>query len=204
MEHLYLKSPSRDDVRLLKSRGVSGGDIFHDRGKIDILDQLVKFETDLPRVKSKPIAVVRQIKALDKILENPLSSYTLGIASFPSDVRAKQLAVHIMMRAIEQWKVKHRPGKTLPMWHRVFGGLHDAIRDRKVQDDNPSLLVISNINELSSNYKLEKVRDLLETFDCPKIVVMGCLDPVTFFGTKFYSAINAGILIGPSDRIQED
>lgn len=200
-----MKSPTRDEIRLLQSRGVSGGDIFHERHKIDFLDHVMKYETNLPGTLPKTIAVVRQVRAIEKIFKHPLSSnYTVGIASYPTDVRAKQLAVQIMVHAIEAWKKSHKPGKSLPMWHRVMGGLGDSLRDKKVQEDNPSLLIISNVNEASSNYKLEKVRDLLEMFDCPKIVVMGSTDPVTFFGTKWYYQINAGILIGPTDRIKED
>jgi hypothetical protein len=204
MEHLYVKAPTREETRLLQSRGVSGGDIFHERHKIDFLDNLVKFETSLPGVMPKPIAVARQIKAIEKIFKHPLSNYTVGIASFPTDVRAKQLAVQIMIHAMAAWKKSHRPGKALPLWHRVMGGLGDSLRDKKVQEENPSMLIISNVNEASSNYKLEKVRDLLELFDCPKILVLGSSDPVTFFGTKLYYPINAGILIGSTDRIKED
>lgn len=203
MEHLYIKTPTKDEVRLLQARGVSGGDIFHDRAKIDFLDCLVKYETSVPGTLPKVIPVARQIKTLEKLTEHPLSNYTIGIASYPSDVRAKQLAVYLMQKAMVSWKKYHKPGRALPLWHRVMGGLGDSLRDKKVQDENPSLLVLSNINEASSNYKLEKVRDLLELFDCPKIVVLGSADPVTFFGTKLYYQINAGILIGPQDRVRE-
>ena len=72
MEHLYVKSPSKDESRLLQSRGVSGGDIFHERHKIDFLDHVVKYEAELPGVLPKTIPVVRQIKALTKIFEQPL------------------------------------------------------------------------------------------------------------------------------------
>jgi hypothetical protein len=65
-------------------------------------------------------------------------------------------------------------------------------------------LIISNINETSTPHKLEKVRDILEKYsECPRIVVMSGSDPLTFFGTKLFYQINAGILLGPPNRITE-
>lgn len=205
MEQLFLKPVDRAEEKMLLARGVNGGDFLRARDKSDLFDCLVKFETDIPRVLPKTVSVVKQISALERVLRKPLSSnYVLGISSFPSDARAKHLAIHIMNTAIAAWRVKHVPGKDLPRWHSVFGGLGDPLRDRP-SDDMPALLVLSNLNDGSSNYKLEKVRDLLEKYAAiPRIVILGGSDPITFFGTKLHYPINAGLFIGPQNRIRED
>ena len=141
---------------------------------------------------------------IESLNENPIrAQYAVCINSFPSDQIAKHLAIHIMDRAAQAWAKRHKPGRTLPIWHRVFGGLSDPLRD-KDPGDIPSLLVISNVNDASSAYKLEKVRDLLEKYShVPRIVVTSSRDPITFFATKLHYPINAGIHLGPANRVKE-
>lgn len=201
---LMLKPFSEERKKLLYSRGVPRADMIHSREHFDVAENLVKYETDIPGMQSKVVSAARQFKALTSLMENPIrSSYCIGIASYPSDLLAKHLAVHVFNTAITAWQTRHKPGRSMPLWHRVFGGLNDNLRDKPI-DDIPSLLVLSNINEASSGYKLEKVRDLLEKYShVPRIVVLSGKDPITFFGTRLYWPINAGIMVGPTNRIKE-
>lgn len=201
---LTLKPLSEDRKKLLYSRGVPRADMIHGREHFDVAENLVKYETDIPGMQPKVVSAAKQLKALTSLLENPIrSTYCIGISSYPSDLLAKHTAVHVFNTALTSWQKRHKPGRTMPVWHRVFGGLNDTLRDKQA-DDIPSLLVLSNINEASSAYKLEKVRDLLEKYShVPRIVVLSGKDPITFFGTRLYYPINAGIMVGPPNRIKE-
>jgi hypothetical protein len=204
MERLVLKHLPKEREKLLMSRGVPQADLMHGTATLDVLGSLVKYETNIPGVHSKLVSAQRQSKALESILGNPLrGNYAVCVNSFPSDLSAKHLATHLFSRAVEAWYKRHKPGRSLPLWHRVFGGLHDVLRDRHT-DDVPSLLVISNINESSSAHKLEKVRDILEKYShVPRIVVSSGSDPITFFTTKLHYPLHAGIHLGPQNRIKE-
>lgn len=203
MEELILRHLPKDREKLLVSRGVPQADLIHGASTFDVVPNLVKYETDIPGMQPKTVGTAKQLKALASLVENPIrSSYAIGINSFPSDLLAKHLAIHIFDLACKSWALKHKPGRTLPVWHRVFGGLNDQLRD-KTSEEIPSLIVISNINDSSSAYKLEKVRDLLEKYShVPRIVVMSAKDPITFFATKLHYPINAGFTLGPNNRIK--
>lgn len=186
-------------------RGVPYADMLHGGATFDVMASLTKYETDIPGMHSRTISVVKQIRALTSVVENPIRArYAICLNSFPSDLYAKYLAVHIFQLATEAWAKRHKPGRTMPLWHRVYGGLSDPLRDKRETDEIPSLLVISNVNDTSSNFKLEKVRDLLEKYsDVPRIIVTSSRDPITFFSTKLHYPLNAGIHLGPQNRIKE-
>jgi hypothetical protein len=204
MEKLILKHLPREREKVLTARGVPQADFIHGKEQYDVVPNLVKYEVELARMPTRAVGTAKQLKALESICTNPLrSSYVLGISSFPSDALAKALAIHIFNQSMISWQRRHRPGRVLPIWHRVFGGFNDNLRDKPIEE-TPSLLVLSNINEASSSYKLEKVRDILEKYShIPRIVVLSGADPLTFFANKLYCPINAGILIGPTNRVKE-
>lgn len=204
MEKLILKHMTPLKEKSLIARGVPQADFIHGKEQFDVVPNLVKYETELARMPSRTVGTAKQLKALSSVCENPLrSSYVLGISSFPTDALAKYLAIHIFDLAMQSWVRRHKPGRVMPLWHRVFGGFNDPLRDKPIEE-TPSLLVLSNINEASSSYKIEKVRDILEKYShIPRIVVMSGMDPLTFFATKLYYPINAGILVGPANRVKE-
>lgn len=204
MERLILQHLPREREKLLVSRGVPQADFIHGKERFDVLDNIVKYEVELYGMPTKVLTVSKQIKGLATVCANPMRNYVMGISSFPSDALAKHLAIHIFNQAMIAWQHRHKPGRTMPVWHRVFGGLNDTLRDKPI-DENPSLLVISNVNEASSAYKLEKVRDIIEKYShVPRIVVMSGSDPITFFSKKMYAPINVGLMLGPHNRIKED
>lgn len=204
MERLVLKHLPKEREKLLLSRGVPQADLIHGTTTVDVLASLTKYETSIPGVHAKLVSAQKQSRALESILSNPLrGSYTVCVNSFPSDLLAKNLATHIFSRGIDAWQKRHKPGRGLPLWHRVFGGLNDVLRDKQT-DDTPSLLIISNVNESSSAHKLEKVRDILEKYShVPRIVVSSGSDPITFFTTRLHYPLHAGIHLGPPNRIKE-
>lgn len=202
---IILTKMSDDMHKIMTARGVPRADFIHSRrDRFDVAAMLAKYETELTGLPSKIVASGKQMRSLEKIAMHPLrSSYTLAICGYPSDQIAKYLAQHLFKIGIEQWQKHHKPGQAMPLWHRVFGGFNDPLRDRD-SDENPSMLVISNVNESSSSYKLEKVRDLLERFShIPRIVVIGTNDPIKFFTTRFHYPLNAGVLLMPTNRIKD-
>ena len=201
---IILKQLSKERQNLLKQRGLSPADMVHGRDSYDVAEGLTKFETDLPGMSVKPTAAPRQLRGLEKVLENPLrGNYVMVISSFPSDLRAKHLATHIFDVATTHWYKHHKAGRDLPLWHRIYGGLNEPLRDR-VPDSLPSMLVLSNINDQSTNFKLEKLRDLLERYDgLPRIVVVGSQSPLAFFSQKLHYPVNYSVLLGPENRLRE-
>jgi hypothetical protein len=68
-------------------------------------------------------------------------------------------------------------------WHSIYGGLSDNLRDT----ENPPelkdcrLLILSNVDANSIEFKLEKTRDILDKYShIPRILAVGGVDPVTF------------------------
>ncbi len=201
---LFIQALSKERQKLMASRGVPGQDQIPKRSKISVVDSLVKMEPTIPRVLSKPIVTGKQLKNLNHILEHPLrSAYTLAIGSFPSDMKAKHMAIMVMNAAIDEHLRNRKPGRSLPLWHRVYGGLGDALRDKPIID-MPSMLIISNLSADSSAFKLEKVRDLLEKFsDIPRIIVTGGEPPVDLFANKLHYPLKSAIYLGPANMVRE-
>lgn len=199
---LIVSGLDKDLEKLLVSRGVPQHDFLKPAAKFNVEECLVKIVPEIPLVKAGSVSVNTQITALRSILEHPLrTSNTFCISSFPSDARAKHLAIYIMAEAVRQHLdgvKKH--GRYLPLWHRVYGNFADSLRDKTVQEI-PGLLVITNVNYESSSIKLEKVRDLLEKYsETPKIVVTGGCNPINLFANKLYYPLRAGFYLGANKR----
>lgn len=164
-----------------------------------------QFKPKIENVKAKTIGVEMQHDWLDEIFADPLKPRTICISGFPSDIRAKCVAAKIFEQACIQYmqmSQKDKRGRSLPKWHRVLGNYHDPIRDAQANRINPSMLIISNVNMDSTNMKLEKVRDLVDSFpDIPRIIVTGGCTPVDFFQHKLYYPLDASIYVGPNNRI---
>lgn len=191
--------------KLLISRGVPAQDLPSRTTKILLQDILVRIDPDIPNTISRSISITKQYKLIESFLEHPLrSSNTIAISSFPSDLRAKWLAIYLMAAAIVSYKKgNYKPGRSLPLWHRVFGGWTDQLRDKPLQE-TPSLLIISNVHTTSSSVKLEKVRDLLEKFsEVPTIVVTGGEPPCNLFASKLFYPLRGSVYLGPDNRIKE-
>jgi hypothetical protein len=182
---IQFKFPT-DRQKLLRQRGVDGY-AFEAMSRPYIFeDAVVRITPELQNVppdqKLKPISTKRQIKLLGSLLRNPLKgSYTAAIGSYPSDSYARIIAMNIMDRAITAQNKGTLRHKAYPLWHTLYGGYYDSLRDSK--DDSPiSMLILSNVGPDSTPVKLEKLRDLLVKYShIPKIVIVNGADPVSFF-----------------------
>ena len=119
--------------------------------------------------------ISRFTKSLKKKGANPV----LCIGGQYSDMRPMQVATHLV------------PEHAL--WHRVIGGFYDNILETRPK---ASVLVISNIVGASTPHKLEKVRDLLDTYDTiPRVVCVGGVDPLKFFGESLHYKLNCSLYL---------
>jgi hypothetical protein len=190
--------------RTLRSRGVDGMCFAGQRNEFEFDLAATRMKPEIPNLVSKSISVKRQVAMLHSVMEHPLRGHPIiGISSFPSDLRAKMLAVNIMSRAIDV-QSSASSGKSLrreyPLWHKVYGGFKDRIRDEGLVE-RPSMLILSNIDFLSTNYKIEKVRDILEMHDnIPRVVVLTGCCPVEFFATKLHLPMDMGFFLGADNR----
>jgi hypothetical protein len=185
----------------LSNLGVSWTHLLHRNDVLDIEDSLETIKPDVARLILKPISATKQFKVVEHLLESAEKSKGVYcISSFPSDERACQLAVSIISEAFRRTQKKKQ---AKPLWHRVFGGYKDELRDKSV--DKPSLLILSNIDaNNSTGSKLEKVRDILEKFNTiPRIVVLAGGDPHTFFANVLHYPLRAGVMLGPPNRVKE-
>jgi hypothetical protein len=190
-------------LKLIRSRGVSPLDILHGNKSFNLEDYVQPMESQVfGRVKK--INRNKQLnwyeKSYDKVLsQNWLSA---GIGGFPSDLRAKQIALHLFLNAVREYQARDprkNTNRSLPYWHHVYGGFGDHIRDLKA--DFPSFLVVSNITIDCTHIKYEKVRDICTKYNnlnIPVVVVCAGIDPYTFFTTKLYYPMRWGLYVGNS------
>lgn len=190
--------------RIMKSRGVDGVLFAGSRNAFEFDIAAVRIKPDIPGIIVKGISVRKQANHLSALFRNPLRGHPIiGIGSFPSDLRARMLALNIMERAIAAQDAAKRGRLAIrdyPLWHKVYGGLGDPLRDKGLPD-NPSMLIISNVDKDSTAFKIEKVRDILEqNTHIPRIVVVSGSDPMSFFAQKLHMPMDHGFYIGADNR----
>lgn len=190
--------------RIMKSRGVDGVLFAGSRNSFEFDIAAVRIKPDIPGIIVKGISVRKQATHLSTLFRNPLRGQpVIGIGSFPSDLRARMLALNLMERAIMAQDIAKRgrlASRDYPLWHKVYGGLGDPIRD-KGMPDNPSMLIISNIDIDSTGFKVEKVRDIIEqNTHIPRVIVVSGCDPMTFFARKLHMPMDYGFYIGADNR----
>lgn len=194
-------------TKMMRLQGVDHQCLMGARNNFDIDSAFVKIknETDVD-IKSIPLR--RQARWLNQLLENPFrANPVIAISSYPTDLKSKLIASQIMSKAItyQQNNSDRRKysQKDLPLWHRVYGGYKDNLRDNTYSEGkkNPSMLILTNINDDSTQAKIEKVRDLLEMYDrVPRIVVLGGVNPMTFFARRLYYPLRYAIFLGPEKK----
>jgi hypothetical protein len=185
---------------ILISRGVDYSNLLRTGTSFDLGDNLVKIEPEVKRVIQRTLTVKKQYEVAQKIIENPLhGSPIIAISSFPTDLRAKQLAIMIMRNAIiktNSMKIK----RDYPLWRKIYGNYKEPLRDGELLPIG--MLILSNLNDELSITKLEKLRDVLEMYtSIPRVVVMGVHDPISFFANRLQLTLTAGISIGSDNRI---
>lgn len=188
-------------VKLLRTRGVSSLDIMHGTKSFN-LEDVVQPISSQSQGKVKKINVQKQLNWYESSYKRVLGQSWLsaGIGGFPSDARAKQIALHMFLKAIQEYQQRDprkNHSRSLPFWHHVYGGFGDNLRDMKT--DFPSFVVISNITSECTALKMEKVRDALVKFNnlnIPVLIVCAGIDPFTLFTTKLFYPMQWGLSVG--------
>lgn len=206
LEKYIIEAHDKERANLLISRGVSGQDIVPSKLQFDLFEFLVRMEIAVPGTSSKTISVGKQVRNFSYLLEHPLrGSYTLGISSYPSDLRAKFCAQHLMSAAISYYLANRKKfgARSMPLWHNVYGSYKDSLRDHP-RSESPVMLIIGNLHDEASSTKIEKTRDLLEMYsDIPRIVVSGGQPTCDLFAYRLAYPMKSGLYIGPANLVRE-
>ena len=190
---------SKQRTKIMRLQGVDYQCLLGARNNFDVDSAIVRIKSELDDLTVKGISPKRQAGWINMLLEQPLrSNPVIAISSYPSDLRAKLLASQFMHKAIafQQDATRRRyTQKDFPLWHRVYGGYKDELRDGDKK--NPSMLIITNVSDDSTQIKVEKVRDLLEMYDrIPRIVVLGGSNPMTFFANRLHYPLKYAMYLG--------
>lgn len=199
-QHIRL---SADYQKQLISRGMPR-DVLRNR-PFELNSHVTTLVSEVEGLKRRRVLKSSQLDHFTNVCQKPFSSpYLYIIGSQPNDGKAKQVAAFIMELATKgQLQGKHTRstrGRQLPLWHMMTGGWHDRLRDGA--DDQPSLLILSNVTVTSTNAKLEKLRDLLEMYNhIPRVVVMTGEDPMSFANTKLFLPVNHVLNISTARKV---
>lgn len=166
---------------------------------------LITIESKVDGIKTRRVPKISQILHLEKFMQHPfVAPQIISISSFPNDGKAKMLAAYMMQTAYNSHiagRFRLTKNRQLPLWHTLYGGFYDELRDGK-KDEKPSLLVLSNITHMSTQVKLEKLRDLLEKYnDIPRIIVSTNEDPITLANTKLLISVNTAFYLATARKV---
>lgn len=173
-----------------------------------LAQHVLTVRSEVDGLRMKKIPKQRQLDYLDDACDRPFNSpFIMVIGSVPNDAKAKLTAAYVMERAVNAHLKNKFPNKTrskrLPLWHTLTGAFYDELRDQREKEENPSLLILSNISVESSNVKLEKLRDILEQFNhIPRVVVITGCDPITFVNTRLRMAINYCVHLSTAHKVE--
>lgn len=146
------------------------------------------FTSTVEGLKPKLFNAKKQLEWFEDFLDDPFAPRNYCLVSAPNDAMAKALAAYMMQHAMQRGGSR----TALPLWHDLTGGFANQLLDGNSQAIGASLLVLNNVGATSTQPKLEKLRDILETYtDIPKIVVATGCDPFAFFTKYLYLPIHA-------------
>jgi hypothetical protein len=149
----------------------------------------VTFTSTVEGLKPKLFKAKKQQEWFDEFLEDPFIPRTYCLVSAPNDGQAKLLAAFMMQHAA----LRTNSRVALPLWHDLTGGFNNTlISEKNGRAQGASMLILNNVGATSTQPKIEKLRDILETYtDIPKIVVATGCDPYMFFTRYLYLPIHA-------------
>lgn len=148
--------------------------------------QLERGEEDVP----PPIDAKVQKEGLLAFLNNPTLPMTYIVTGDESmcEYFAAFLVQAHMQRLGSNAKVE---------WDRIYNTYNNHLLktygERERENDDPTMIVLSNLSPLSSETALGKVRDVLARFsNIPRVVVAAKEDPISFAATRLYvKSVNA-------------
>lgn len=181
----------------LRTLGVDPGLLFGEKREFDLMEAVQDYKTISPYFKTKLVAKRKQLTLAANLLDDPLNTKGIHVvSSFPNDTRAKMFALHVMRNAYQDSISTSRK----PKWVTLYG---DRLDYERVKAGRPNLLIFSNVVVDSTQYKMERLRDLLSMFgDIPRIVVTGgTIDPTEMFNNRLYLECDSAISISPDNVV---
>jgi hypothetical protein len=172
-------------VPALRVRGMNGSVLGQQPYRL----KPTTFTSQIEGLKPKLFSQAQQLLSLDQFFDNPFVAQNICLVSAPNDGQAKLLAAYMM-----QYALCNTPsGKALPLWHDLTGGFDNPVLKNSV---SCSLLVLNNVGADSTAPKIEKLRDLLETYsDVPRVVVATGTDPFAFFTKHLYLSVHTVVYL---------
>lgn len=168
-------------VPLLRNRGMNGSVL----AQRPFAFRPTSFTADIEGLKPRPFSQSKQLSMFEQFLAHPKAPVNYCLVSAPNDGMAKLLAAWLMQHAIKQKETT----LGLPLWVDLLGGFENKLVTNRV---GASMLVLNNVGVASTQPKMEKLRDILETYtDIPKVVVATGCDPYTFFTRHLFLPIHA-------------
>ena len=115
---------SSNRCRFLLASGVDHDSFMRRESSFALGDSLYKITTDIPKVMAKNVSVNKQLKTFNTLVEKPLTGNpVICLSSFPTDLRAKQVALYLMNRAIDCYntsKIRRIKTKESKMAFQIF------------------------------------------------------------------------------------
>lgn len=130
-----------------------------------------------------------QNRSLRLFTDDPTLPLIYCVAGNPDDSKAKYFAAYLISLHLEKMKSKARV-----IWQSLYGGFDNPLfKDYGYySEDDPTMIVMSNLSPTATGTKLDKCRDNLERFaNIPRVVVVAGDDPFSFMTTRLYAPINA-------------
>jgi hypothetical protein len=147
------------------------------------------FAPESERLKDTIKDETLQNRSLRLFTDDPTLPMIYCVAGTPDDSKAKYFAAYLVSLHLEKLKSKARV-----VWQSLYGGFDNPLfKDYGYySEDDPTLIVMSNLSPTATGTKLDKCRDNLERFaNIPRIVVVAGEDPFSFMATRLYAPINA-------------
>lgn len=129
-----------------------------------------------------------QNRSLRLFMDDPTLPMVYCVSGMPDDTKAKYFAAHLVSLHLEKLKSRARV-----VWLPLYGGFDNPLfKDYgHYSDEDPTLIVMSNLSPVATGVKLDKCRDIIERFNrIPRIVVVSGEDPFSFMCARLYAPLN--------------
>jgi len=147
-----------------------------------------------------------QMGFIENCLSAPYRGNTLTVIGVDDvETRAQTLAAAIFMEAISRHLKNPSTYPHIPLWHAVYGGWYDRLRDASSNKNEAyqqmvgkfGMLFLTNVADNSTKEKLEKVRDLLSLYSqLPRVVVFAGGDPLQWCREQLFIRPGRVIYLG--------
>lgn len=150
------------------------------------------FMLESPKLDGRIIAASAQQDSLNQFEEDPRQPMVYVVTGNPDDVRALYFAAYLA-----QIHKRYVQNATI-VWEPVYaswdnpGLKYSGLRE-------PSMIVLTNLAENSTNFKLERAKDMMARWpSIPRVIVAAGEDPISFGSTKLHVPCNGIAYFGSS------